>query len=231
MVCERARRDIWQGEAAEGTARVDTLVTSGEPDRGFSVFCNWNLLDDGAHTSVPTPDGEEFGRAGGGATTLGAGAEKACLGSVVGECVVEDFPTPGQRTRLEWQQHSQNFVMTEGEYGRRTPSGPGKISRPVPGGEGTGSGGSPAAESPPPSAAASPSQGEERERARMASVKGGASRHRLPRSLSRAAAARLILVAGPCQRHQATPPGGPPDAPPGGGQSAKGGRLVYSGTP
>lgn len=65
----------------------------------------------------------------------------------------------------------------------------------------------------------------------MASVKVGASRHRLPRSLSRAGAARLTLVAGPCQRHQATPPGGPPPAPPGGGQSAKGGRLLYSGTP
>ena len=31
------------------------------------------------------------------------------------ECVVEDFPMPGQATTLAWQQSSQNFVITDVE--------------------------------------------------------------------------------------------------------------------
>ena len=95
---ERARRDIRQGEAAAGTARLETLVTGGEPDRGFRSFCNRHLLADGAPTYVTTTDGEECGRA-------EAGVEQEGLGSVVGECVVEDFPTPGPRTWLEGQSY------------------------------------------------------------------------------------------------------------------------------
>lgn len=29
--------------------------------------------------------------------------------------MVADFPTPGQRVTLEWQQSSQNFVITDVE--------------------------------------------------------------------------------------------------------------------
>ncbi|MCY4389552.1 MAG: hypothetical protein OXC18_20845 [Desulfurellaceae bacterium] len=32
---------------------------------------------------------------------------------LVGECVVEDFPGPGETVQLEWQQGQQNFIMTE----------------------------------------------------------------------------------------------------------------------
>ena len=44
-------------------------------------------------------------------TTLG---EKFLWG-VEGECVVEDFPDMGQTVTLEWQQNSQNFVITAEE--------------------------------------------------------------------------------------------------------------------
>ena len=32
-----------------------------------------------------------------------------------GECMVEDFPGLGQSVLLEWQQNSQNFVITDVE--------------------------------------------------------------------------------------------------------------------
>ena len=41
-------------------------------------------------------------------TTLG----EEFVRDVTGECVVEDFPVPGETVTLEWQQNSQNFVIT-----------------------------------------------------------------------------------------------------------------------
>ncbi len=46
---------------------------------------------------------------------MGEGAEEEFLRGVEGECVAEDFPYLGQSTRLEWQQESQNFVITDVE--------------------------------------------------------------------------------------------------------------------
>ncbi len=41
-------------------------------------------------------------------TTLG----EEFVRDAVGECVAEDFPVPGETVTLEWQQTSQNFVIT-----------------------------------------------------------------------------------------------------------------------
>ena len=46
-----------------------------------------------------------------GVTTLG----EEFVRGVEGECVVEDFPSPGEAVTLEWQQNSQNFVVTDVE--------------------------------------------------------------------------------------------------------------------
>ena len=37
------------------------------------------------------------------------------LRGVEGEYVMEDFPMPGETVTLEWQQNSQNFVLTDVE--------------------------------------------------------------------------------------------------------------------
>ena len=37
------------------------------------------------------------------------------LRGVEGECMVEDFPDMGRTVTLEWQQNSQNFVITAEE--------------------------------------------------------------------------------------------------------------------
>ena len=107
----RADGTVLLEPASYGTARPDTREACGDTDNGFGVLFNWNRLGDGEHTVVAWVDGEELGRATVRVTTLGA----EFLRGVEGECVVEDFPMPGQTVMLEWQQNSQNFVITEVE--------------------------------------------------------------------------------------------------------------------
>ena len=97
--------------AAYGTERVDTAGVCGDTDNGFGLLFNWNLLGDGEHAVVAYVDEEELGRATVRVTTLGV----EFLRGVEGECVVEDFPRLGETVTLEWQQNSQNFVITDVE--------------------------------------------------------------------------------------------------------------------
>ena len=73
------------------------------------MLFNWNLLGDGEHEVGAFVDDVELGRATGRVTTLG----QEFLRGVEGECVVADFPSPGETVTLEWQQNSQNFVITD----------------------------------------------------------------------------------------------------------------------
>ena len=97
--------------AAYGTERLDTEEACGDTANGFGLLFNWNLLGEGEHEVVAFVDGEELGRATVRVTTLG---EEFLLGAE-GECTVEDFPMLGETVTLEWQQNSQNFVITEVE--------------------------------------------------------------------------------------------------------------------
>ena len=97
--------------AAYGTERLDTLGACGDTANGFGLLFNWNLLGEGEHEVVAFVDGEELGRATVQVTTLGV----EFLRDVEGECVVEDFPMLGETVLLEWQQNSQNFVITDVE--------------------------------------------------------------------------------------------------------------------
>ena len=99
--------------AAYGTERVDTAGVCGDTDNGFGLLFNWNLLGEGEHDVVAFVDGAELGRAVVRVTTVGEGAEEEFLRGAEGECVVEDFPRLGQSVLLEWQQNSQNFVITD----------------------------------------------------------------------------------------------------------------------
>ena len=97
--------------AAYGTERLDTEEACGDTANGFGLLFNWNLLGEGEHEVVAFVDGEELGRATVRVTTLGA----EFVRDVEGECTVEDFPMLGETVTLEWQQNSQNFVITEVE--------------------------------------------------------------------------------------------------------------------
>ena len=113
-VCEGAEVVIELGHlgrqvAASGTERLDTLEVCGDTDNGFGLLFNWNRLGDGEHAVVASVDGVELGRATVRVTTLG----EEFVRGVEGECTVEDFPGLGETVTLEWQQTSQNFVITD----------------------------------------------------------------------------------------------------------------------
>ncbi len=115
-VCTAERVEIEIGhlgrqEAGYGTERRDTLRACGDVDNGFGLLFNWNLLGDGEHPVVAWVDDIELGRATVWVTTVG----HEFLRGAEGECVVEDFPMLGEMVTLEWQQNSQNFVITDVE--------------------------------------------------------------------------------------------------------------------
>ena len=97
-------------EAAYGTERLDTAGVCGDTDNGFGLLFNWNLLGDGAHEVVAYVDDVELGRATVTVTTLG----EEFVRGVTGACTVPDFPSPGERVSLVWQQSQQNFVLADG---------------------------------------------------------------------------------------------------------------------
>ena len=118
---ETERGEVTRLEAAYGTERGDTAVQPdgtllcGDTDNGFGLLFNWNRLGAGEHTVVAYVDDVELGRAVVRVTTVGEGAEEEFLRGAEGECVVADFPMDGQTATLEWQQNSQNFVITDAE--------------------------------------------------------------------------------------------------------------------
>ena len=93
--------------AAYGTERLDTREVCGDTDNGFGLLFNWNRLGFGDHEVVATVDGEELGRATVTVTTLGTDF----LRGAAGTCTVEDFPSPGERVMVVWQQAQQSFVL------------------------------------------------------------------------------------------------------------------------
>ena len=95
-------------EAAYGTERGDTAGRCGDTNNGFGLLFNWNLLGDGTHTVRALADGREFGRARFTVTTLGT----KFLTGVSGAYRLPHFPRQGTDVTVEWQQASQNFVIT-----------------------------------------------------------------------------------------------------------------------
>ncbi len=110
---ETEQGEVEQYMAAYGMERLDTQDTCGDVDNGFELLFNWNRLGDGEHRVTAFVDGMELSRAMVRVKTVGEGDQQEFLQGAVGECVVEGFPHQGQSTRLEWQQNSQNFVITD----------------------------------------------------------------------------------------------------------------------
>ena len=96
-------------KAGYGTIRSDTAGVCGDTNNGFGLLFNWNLLGDGTHTVRALADGREFGRARFTVTTLGT----EFLTGVSGTYRLPNFPKQGTNVIVEWQQASQNFVITE----------------------------------------------------------------------------------------------------------------------
>ena len=121
IVMETESGEVRREMAAYGTERLDTARRKdgtplcGDTDNGFGLLFNWNLLGEGEHSVRALVDGEALGWAVVRVTTVGEGEEEEFLRGAEGECVVKDFPSPGETVTLEWQQNSQNFVVTDVE--------------------------------------------------------------------------------------------------------------------
>ena len=103
--------DLAPKVAGYGTERLDTQGVCSDTNNGFGLLFNWNRLGDGEHEVLARVDGTELGRTTVRVTTLG---EEFVRGAG-GECRVDDFPGVGETVTLEWQQTSQNFVLTDVE--------------------------------------------------------------------------------------------------------------------
>ncbi len=117
-VCEASQIEIeFDDDAANrwlagyGTQRSDTAGVCGDTDNGFGLLFNWNLLGDGQHTVRAFADGLEFGNATFTVKTLGT----EFLTGVRRTETLPDFPTRGTNVVVEWQEASQNFVITRVE--------------------------------------------------------------------------------------------------------------------
>ena len=101
---------------AYGLERLDVAAVCETPAPGFGLSLDWNRLGPGDHEVVALANGAEFGRATVRVTTLGAAfrrdAGTAFVRGLAGACVVDDFPAPGEAVHLEWQEATQNFVIT-----------------------------------------------------------------------------------------------------------------------
>lgn len=89
--------------------RADTRLACGTVHNGFITQINWALLGDGTHTAVAYDDGVEFARSAFTVVTTG----EEVVTDVQAECVVPDFPAPGENARLEWNESTQHFELAE----------------------------------------------------------------------------------------------------------------------
>ena len=74
---------------------------------GFIMGINWAELGDGEHVVVAYDDGVAFARS----TFVVGTTGEAFLEGVTRRTVVDDFPEPGQRTQLEWNESTQHFEI------------------------------------------------------------------------------------------------------------------------
>jgi len=95
--------------APYGSLRADTsTICNGRVNTGFAYLLNYNTLAAGQHTIEAFADGVLFASAA--FTTINLGAE--FLTGKNGEYWLNNFPDYGSRSRVTWQQSTQNFTIT-----------------------------------------------------------------------------------------------------------------------
>lgn len=116
--CKADRVDVWirpvgtkgwphKFEVPYGAARADTESACGDTDNGFGLAINWNMLGDGEHEVLLGSNNRDRERVFVVVTTLG----EEFASDLSGTCKVRNFPDPGDRTTLEWQESIQNFAI------------------------------------------------------------------------------------------------------------------------
>ncbi len=95
-----------------GTERTDVrqngqCLDTAHDNVGFVAIWNWGKLGDGTYTLVVYDNNVEFARSTFEVATLG----EAFVSGASGECRVQNFPSPGETTTLEWNQNTQHFEV------------------------------------------------------------------------------------------------------------------------
>jgi hypothetical protein len=90
-----------------GSERDDTYSVCGDTNNSFLAIFNWALLGDGEHLAVAYDNGVEFARSTFEVATTG----EKFLSEASGQCMVPDFPSPGESTLVEWNESTQHFEM------------------------------------------------------------------------------------------------------------------------
>lgn len=88
--------------------RADTRLACGTLTNGFITQVNWNFLGAGTHTAVAYDDGVAFARS---TFTVGT-ADEEFLRGVEAECLIPDFPAPGETGRFVWNESTQHLELT-----------------------------------------------------------------------------------------------------------------------
>jgi len=89
--------------------RADTRLACGTLTNGFITQVNWNHLGTGTHTAVAYDDGVAFAWS---TFTVGTADEEFIRG-VEAECLVPDFPAPGETGRFVWNESTQHLELAE----------------------------------------------------------------------------------------------------------------------
>ena len=118
-------------EAAYGTSRADTEAVCGDANNGFGLLVNWNLFGTGPHEIRALADGVVFAQVTITVTTFGV----EFFTELSGQFDVQDFPSIGTLTTIEWQEALQNFVIVSEPGGGGGTSGDsgGVVENPQPG--------------------------------------------------------------------------------------------------
>ena len=97
-------------ERPDTEKKPDGTPLCGDTNNGFVAIWNWAILGDGEHTAVAYDNGVEFARSTFAVATTG----EEYLTDAPDTCVtVNDFPSTGETTYLEWNTSTQHFEMVE----------------------------------------------------------------------------------------------------------------------
>ena len=102
---------------ARNISRGDTEAVCGDTENGFITQWNWNLLGEGTYTAALVVNGQTMQTNTFTVTTMG----QEFIKGLERDVEVQDFPSPGENTRLRWQEPVQGFVLVPGSEPTPTP--------------------------------------------------------------------------------------------------------------
>ena len=101
-------RMVYGSERGDTEETSDGKIICGDKDNGFLAIFNWALLTDGEHTAQAYDNGVPFGNKH--TFTVTTTGEEFLTGA--SKCItVDNFPSDGETTYLEWNESTQHFEM------------------------------------------------------------------------------------------------------------------------